>query len=64
MNKFTAAVNKAIDAHGLKKGYIAEQLHITRQALNNKLHNKSPWSADEAARLTKLLSIPPDIWLG
>lgn len=64
MNKFTQAVKAAIAEQGLKKAYVAERLHITPQSLSNKLNEKAPWSADEAATLTKLLKIPPDIWLG
>lgn len=64
MKRFTQAVEAAIRERGLKKAYVAEQLHITRQSLSNKLSEKQPWSADEAATLTKLLGIPPTVWLG
>lgn len=63
MEKFTEAVIQAIESHGMKKGFVAEKLGITRQALYLKLDGRSRWSADDVAILTKLLDLPLDLWL-
>lgn len=63
MEKFTDAVIQAIESHGMKKGFVAKKLGISRQALYLKLDGRSRWSADDVAILTKLLDIPIDLWL-
>ncbi len=43
----TELLNKRIDESGLKKVFLAEQLGITTQALNDKINGKTPFRKSE-----------------
>lgn len=53
----TTELEKLIRKSGLKKGYIAKVLGISRQALNNKIKNISVFTATEISILCDLLKI-------
>lgn len=53
----TALLTAAIEKSGLKKGWIAEQLNITRNALAMKIANQSEFKASEVTRLAQILSL-------
>lgn len=50
-------LTRAISAKGLKMGFIAEQLGITRQGLNQKLSTGSDFSVKQADKLRDLLDL-------
>lgn len=54
----TALLEAKIEASGLKKNYIADQLGITYQGFYLKLVGKNEFIASEIQKLTKLLDIP------
>lgn len=53
----TVLLEKKIKASGLKKGYIAEALGLSRQGFSNKVTNESFFNADEIEKLCELLNI-------
>lgn len=53
----TLELERLIKESGLKKGYIAEALGISRFALNNKIKNISVFTATEISLLCDLLKI-------
>ena len=53
----TAELELLIKKSGLKKGYIAKALGISRQALAKKIKNESVFTATEIAILCDLLKI-------
>lgn len=53
----TAELELLIKKSGLKKGYIAKVLGISRQALAKKIKNESVFTATEIAILCDLLKI-------
>lgn len=53
----TAELELFIKKSGLKKGYIAKALGISRQAFTNKCNNKSAFTATEISLLCDLLKI-------
>lgn len=53
----TQGLVERIDNSGLKKSYIAEELGISLQNLNLKVHNKSDFRLEEVKALCKLLNI-------
>lgn len=54
----TKLLEAKIEASGLKKNYIADQLGITYQGFYLKLTGKNEFIASEIQKLTKLLDIP------
>lgn len=48
-------LNKIIDDKKISKSFIARELNISRQALNNKLKGKSPINVDECFMISHLL---------
>ena len=53
----TVLLELLIKKSGLKKGYIAKVLGISRQALNKKIKNESLFTATEISLLCDLLKI-------
>lgn len=53
----TPKLNQRIDESGLKRGYIAESLGITRQSLFSKVNNSTEFLSSEVQDLCKLLGI-------
>ena len=53
----TVELERLIRKSGLKKGYIAITLGLSRQALSNKINNKSIFTATEISTLCNLLNI-------
>lgn len=53
----TELLEKAIQQSGLKKGYIAEQLGMTRATLRAKTYNETEFTASEIRDLCLLLSL-------
>ena len=53
----TSKLNQRIDESGLKRGYIAESLGITRQSLFSKVNNSTEFLSSEVQDLCKLLGI-------
>lgn len=53
----TVELELLIKKSGLKKGYIAKVLGLSRQALSNKINNKSLFTATEISLLCDLLKI-------
>lgn len=53
----TKGLEQLIKDSGLKKSYIAKTIGLSRQALANKIQNKSPFTSTEISRLCKLLDI-------
>lgn len=56
----TVALKEKISMQGLKMGYIADQLGITREALSLKVNNQFEFKASEIAKLTKILRLNQD----
>ena len=50
-------LNRIIKESGLKRGFIAETLGITRYSLNQKINNKFQFKAHEIQALCELLEI-------
>lgn len=53
----TSELERLIKDSGLKKSYIAKALKISRQALKNKMDNKSVFTSTEISLLCELLKI-------
>lgn len=53
----TEMLKSAIDRKGLKQGYVAERLGITRQGFLKKLNNESEFKANEIQILHDLLGL-------
>lgn len=53
----TKLLRDHIAKSGFKLAYLAEQLGITRQALQKKIENDSEFKASEVDRLSKLLNL-------
>ena len=53
----TELLEKRIAQAGLKKQYIAERIGLSRQHLNNCIHNRAEFRATQMAILCDLLSI-------
>lgn len=53
----TELIQKKVDASGLKKGYICEQLGISRVSFNNKLAGRTQFSLTEFNKLNELVKI-------
>lgn len=53
----TEKLEKKIEESGLKKAFIAEKLHLSRQGFANKCANKTPFNAEEIKILCVLLKI-------
>lgn len=53
----TELLNRRIDESGLKRIYIAQQLHMTRQAFSSKVNNSTEFLSSEVQQLCKLLGI-------
>ncbi len=53
----TEYLEEIIEASGLKKGYIAEKLGISRYGLSNKIANKNEFKASEINSLCEILNI-------
>ena len=51
----TKALEGAIKESGIKKGFIAEYVGLSRQGLANKMTNKTSFTADEIIKLSELL---------
>lgn len=50
-------IEELIKSSGLKKGYIAKSLFISRQSLINKISNKNEFKPSEIEGMCKLLKI-------
>lgn len=53
----TKELEKIIKDSGLKKSYIAKAVGLSRQGLDNKVKNRSPFTSLEISILCRLLSI-------
>lgn len=53
----TITLETKIKECGYKKCFIAAQLGISSYSLARKINNKSPFTADEVARLAKVLRL-------
>ena len=53
----TSLLEKYINNSGYKRGYIAEQIGISRFSLAQKINNKSEFKANEIKTLCTLLGI-------
>ena len=53
----TMLLAKAIDDSGLKKGYLAEKLGISRQSLTSLLNGRTEFKASQIDTLTTLLQL-------
>jgi hypothetical protein len=53
----TLLLEKIIKDSGLKKGYIADQLGITRYGLAKKISNESEFKTSEVEKLSRILGI-------
>lgn len=53
----TAMLNKRIDESGLKRGYIANELNMSRQSLFAKVNNSTEFLSSEVQQLCKILGI-------
>lgn len=53
----TLLLRERIQRSGLKLQFIADQLNISRYALNNKIENKSQFKSGEIKTLCELLGI-------
>ncbi len=53
----TDMLNERIEKSGLKRAYIAKELHMTRQALFSKVNNSTEFLSSEVQDLCKLLGI-------
>lgn len=51
---------EAINASGLKRRYIAEQLGLSYQGFLNKVNNKSAFTAHEIQIMKDVLALPTD----
>lgn len=53
----TEELRKLLDDSGLKRGYVAEKLGITRQALAMKIENQTEFKPSEILQLCEMLGI-------
>lgn len=53
----TEELKKKMAASGFRNNYICEQIGITRQALDKKINNKSPFRASEIYVMVDLLKL-------
>lgn len=53
----TKMLKDIIDKSGLKLGFIAEHVGISRQSLWNKVHNRTTFNQYEIGKLCKILKI-------
>lgn len=53
----TTELEKIIKDSGLKKGYIAKTMSLSRQALDNKIKNRSAFTSVEINALCEILNI-------
>ena len=53
----TARLNDAIKKKGLKKGYLAERIGLTRQGFSNCLNNRAEFKASQIQTLCEELDI-------
>lgn len=53
----TKMLERAIKDNGLKKGYIAERLGISRGGLNNLINNRSEFKASQIQTLCETLNL-------
>ena len=51
------ALRKAIDTSGMKFGYIADTIGITRSALYQRFQNKTEFTASEITKLCEVLRL-------
>lgn len=58
----TRRLKEVIEANGLKTSFLAEKLGISRQALLNKMSNKTEFKAGETLVLRELLNLTPEQW--
>ncbi len=56
----TIRLREKIRLSGYKLSFVADKVGITRQALCNKINNKSDFRADEIQALYKLLGMTPE----
>lgn len=56
----TAKLKQAIADSGLKKGYIAEQMGITRASLDNYINNRSEFRVSHIRSLSEILQLDPE----
>lgn len=54
--------DQLVKEKGLKKTFVAEQIGITRQSLNTKIHH-GYFDADFAFKVAKVLNVSPTIFL-
>jgi len=54
-------LNSRIKGSGISKVYIAKELHISRQALYNKLTGVSKFNVYEVAKLSQILRTPVQV---
>lgn len=55
----TQALNDAINASGLKRGYIANALGVSHAGLINMINNRAEFRASHIFKLTALLRLTP-----
>ncbi len=53
----TNGLNELINKSGYKKGWISEQIGLSRNCLSLKINNKNQFTADEIQKLCKILNI-------
>ena len=53
----TYELEKLITDSGLKKSHIAKVVGLSRQCLNNKVKNRSPFTSTEISKLCDVLNI-------
>lgn len=56
----TIRLREKIRLSGYKLSFVADKVGITRQALCNKINNRSAFRADEIQALYKLLGMTPE----
>ena len=56
----TTLLEAAIARSGLKKGYIAERLGVSRAGLTNLINNRAEFKASQMVILAELLGLTPE----
>ena len=56
----TEKLKKAIADSGLKKGYIAKQMGISRVSLDNYINNRAEFRASHIEALSTILQLDPE----
>lgn len=56
----TAKLKQAITDSGLKKGYIAKQMRISRPSLDNYINNRAEFRASHIEALSTILKLDPE----